>query len=87
MAAEVFSFKPADIPQAVRGRKKSRYSATVESVYEYMKEHPDQKSVKLELVGVSAKAAAASFRQAISKSYPSELRLVQRGEDLYLQRR
>jgi hypothetical protein len=87
MAAEVFSFKPAEIPQAERGLRRSKYLATVEAVYEYLQAHKDQRAVKIDLGDVSTKSAVASFRNAIAKNYPDTLRLVQRGGDLYIEKR
>jgi hypothetical protein len=87
MAAEAFSFKPAEIPKAERASRESKYVATVKAVYQYMQDHTDQRSVKIELGDVSVKSAVASFRNAISRQYPDRLRLVQRGSDLYVERR
>jgi hypothetical protein len=87
MATEIFDFKPAQIPQAERGRRKSRYTATVEAIEKYMQAHPEQPSVRLELGSTGIKAAAASLRKALSGSGSSTLRLVQRGGDLYIRRR
>jgi hypothetical protein len=87
MPAGVFSFKPAEIPKASRGRRGSKYAVTVEAIYKYLTEHPDQRSVKIELGGVGIKSAVASFRSAISRLYPEKLRLVQRAGDLYIERR
>jgi hypothetical protein len=87
MATEAFSFKPADIPQAERGLRKSKYVATVEAVNEYLQTHKDQRAVKIDLGDVSIKSAVASFRNAIAKSYPDTLRLVQRGGDLFIAKR
>jgi hypothetical protein len=87
MAIEAFGFKPAAIPTAVRGLRTSKYGATVEAVYEYLRSHKDQPSVKIDLGDASLKAAVASFRTAIAKRYPGSLRLVQRGGELYIQRR
>lgn len=87
MSAETFNFKPADVPKAERGLKKSKYMATVEAVHQYMKDHSDQESVKIELGDVSAKSAHASFRNAIAKQYSDTLRLAQRGGGLYIERR
>ncbi len=87
MAVEAFSFIPAEIPQAERGSRKSKYAATIEAVNEYLQAHKDQRAVKIELADVSIKSAVASFRNAIAKRYPDTLRLVQRGGELYIQRR
>jgi len=87
MATDIFRFKPADVPQAKRGLRKSKYSATVEAVYEYLQKNPDQRSVKIELGDVGIKSAVASFRMAISKLYPDAIRLVQRAGELYVERR
>ena len=87
MAAETFGFKPAEVPQAVRGLRKSKYVATVEAVHEYLQDHSDQRSVQIELGDVSIKSAIASFRNAIAKQYPDTLRLVQRGGELYIEKR
>ena len=87
MAAEAFSFKPAEIPQAQRGLRRSKYLATVEAVHEYLQTHKDQRAVKLDLGDVNIKSAVASFRNAIAKKYPDSLRLVQRGGDLYIGKR
>ncbi len=87
MAAEAFSFKPAEIPPAERGLRKSKYAATVEAVNEYLLAHKDQRAVKIDLGDVSIKSAVASFRNAIAKNYPDNLRLVQRGGDLYIEKR
>jgi hypothetical protein len=86
MAVEPFGFKPAEIPAAERGGRESRYVATVKSVNQYLEEHRDQKSVKLDLGDVAVKTAVASFRAAISRQYSGRLRLVQRGGDLYIER-
>jgi hypothetical protein len=87
MAAETFSFKPAEIPPAERGLRKSKYAATVEAVNEYLLANKDQQAVKIDLGHVNIKSAVASFRNVIAKRYPATLRLVQRGGDLYIQRR
>ena len=87
MAAEIFSFKPAEVPQATRGLRRSKYVATVDAVHKYLKDHTDQRSVKIELGDVGIKSAVASFRNAISKHYPDTIRLVQRGGDLYIEKR
>jgi hypothetical protein len=87
MAAEIFRFKPAEVPKASRGLRKSKYVETVNAVHEYLKDHADQPSVKIELGDVGVKSAVASFRNAISRQYPDTLRLVQRGGDLYMERR
>ena len=87
MAAEIFSFKPAEVPHASRGLRRSKYVATLEAVHQYLKDHTDQRSVKIELGDVSIKSAVASFRNAISKLYPGTIRLVQRGGDLYIEKR
>jgi hypothetical protein len=84
MAADIFNFKPAEVPRALKG---SKYAATVQAVHEYMQEHTDQKSVKVELGDVSVKSAVASFRIAIKKQFPDTLRLVQRRGELYIERR
>jgi hypothetical protein len=87
MAAETFRFKPAEVPQATRGKRRSKYVATVEAVHEYLKDHADQRCVKIELGDVGIKSAVASFRNAISKQYRDSMRLVQRGGDLYIEKR
>ncbi len=87
MATEIFSFKPAEVPKASRGLRKSKYVETVNAVHEYLQDHADQRSVKIELGDVGVKSAVASFRNAISKQYPDTLRLVQRGGDLYIEKR
>jgi hypothetical protein len=87
MVAETFGFKPAEVPQASRGLRRSKYVATVEAVHQYLQDHTDQRSVKIELGDVGIKSAVASFRNAISKQYPDTMRLVQRGGDLYIERR
>lgn len=88
MAAEkMFSFKPAAVPQATRGQRGSKYVATVEAVHEYLKDHPDERSVQIDLGGVDVKSAAPSFRNAISKQFPDTIRMVQRGRDLYIEKR
>lgn len=87
MAADIFKFKPAEVPQATRGLRKSKYGATVEAVNQYLQEHSDQQSVKVELGDVAVKSAVASFRNAIVRRYPDTLRLVQRGGDLYIAKR
>jgi hypothetical protein len=87
MATQGFSFKPAEVPQATRGLKGSKYVSTVEAVHEYLQKHAEQRSVKVELGDVGVKSAVASFRNAISKLYPDTMRLVQRGGDLYIARR
>lgn len=87
MAAEAFSFKPAQVPQAVRGSRGSRYVATVEKVHNYLAAHKDVESVEIELGDVSLKSAVASFRNVIAKRYRDSLRLQQRGGRLYIARR
>jgi hypothetical protein len=87
MAADVFRFKPAEVPRASRGRRKSKYSATVEAVHQYLQKNPDQLSVKMELGAVDFKAAAAGFRKAIAQQYPDAMRLAQRGGELYILRK
>jgi hypothetical protein len=87
MAADIFRFKPAEVPKATRGLGKSRYIATVEAVHQYLQKNADQQSVKIELGDVGVKPAAASFRNAIRKYYPDTLRLAQRGGELYIERK
>jgi len=87
MAHEAFSFKPATIPELTRGQKRSKYATTVEAVHKYLNDHADQQAVKIELGGVSVKAAVASFRNVIAKQYKESLRLVQRNGELYIERR
>jgi hypothetical protein len=87
VAADMFSFKPAEVPKATRGRRRSKYAATVEAVHEYLAKHADERSVKIELGSVDSRSAAASFRMTVAKNHPDSLRLVQRGEDLYIERR
>jgi hypothetical protein len=87
MAVEVFSFEPADVPKAQRGLRRSKYLATVEGIDQYMKEHPEQNAVKIQLGNVSSKSAYASFRTVIAREYSDVLRLTQRGGDLYIERR
>jgi hypothetical protein len=87
MAAEAFSFRPAEIPKAERAVRESKYAATVKAVNHYMQEHSEQRSVMIDLGDVSIKSAVASFRNAIAKQFPDALRLVQRGGELYIERR
>jgi hypothetical protein len=87
MAADTFKFVPAVVPKAVRGVRRSRYAATVEAVYQHMQDHKDTESVKIELGDVGVKSAVASFRNAIARLYPDTLRLIQRGGELYIERR
>jgi len=87
MAADAFDFKPAEVPQATRGLKKSRYAATVDAVHAYLQEHADQRAVQIELGSVGIKAAAASFRAAIKKHHPDDMRLAQRGGELFVERK
>lgn len=87
MAAEAFGFKPVPVPPATRGSRGSKYVATVQAVHQYLLDHPNERSVKIELGDVSVKSAVASFRNAISKLYPDTIRLVQRAGDLYIQKR
>jgi hypothetical protein len=87
MAADAFKFKPAEVPKAERGMRKSKYVATVEAVYQYLQDHGDQRAVKIELGDVGVKSAVASFRNAIAKQYPDAIRLVQRGGELYVEKR
>lgn len=87
MAADTFAFKPAPVPKAVRGVRKSKYAATIEAVHQYLELHKDTESVRVELGNISAKSAVASFRNAIARRYPDTLRLVQRGGELYITRR
>ena len=87
MAAESFGFKPAEIPKAERGQRSSKYVATIEEVHQYLAQHRDQRSVKIELGGTSIKSAVTSFRNAISRRYPDSLRAAQRGGDLYIVKR
>jgi hypothetical protein len=87
MASDVFKFKPAEVPRASRGLRKSKYGATVEAVHTYLQENTDEQAIKIDLGGVEIKSAAAGFRNAIAKRYSDEMRLVQRGGDLYIQKR
>ena len=87
MANESFSFAPAVVPKVARGMKKSKYALTVEAVNQYMKDHKGADAVRLELGDVAVKSAVASFRNAIARLYPDTLRLVQRGGELYIERR
>ncbi|MCE5253979.1 MAG: hypothetical protein LLG45_07230 [Actinomycetia bacterium] len=86
MATDAFKFIPAVVPTA-RGARKSKYATTVEAVYRYLEQHKDTQSVKIELGDVGVKSAVASFRNAIARQYPDTLRLVQRGDELYIARR
>jgi hypothetical protein len=88
MAAEkMFSFKPAEVPPATRGLRRSKYTATIEAVHQYLQDHPDERSVKVELGDVDIKSATTSFRNAIAKQFRDTIRLVQRRGDLYIVRR
>ena len=87
MAADSFNFVPATVPKVVRGMKKSKYAATVEAVHQHMKDHKGTQAVKLDLGDVAVKSAVASFRAAIAKLYPDTLRLMQRGGELYIERK
>jgi hypothetical protein len=87
MAAEIFGFEPVEVPRASRGLRGSKYVATVEAVHQYLQDHTDQRSVKIELGNVGVKSAVASFRNAIARQYRDTLRLVQRGGDLYIEKR
>ena len=87
MAADSFNFAPAVVPKVVRGMKKSKYAATVEAVHQHMKDHKGTQAVKLDLGDVAVKSAVASFRAAIAKLYPDTLRLMQRGGELYIERK
>jgi hypothetical protein len=87
MDTNIFRFKPAQVPKAVRGTRRSRYAGTVEAVYHYMQEHKDATSVKVELGDTGVKSAVAGFRNAIARSYPDSLRLVQRGGEIYITKR
>ncbi len=85
MSAEAFDFVPAIVPEATRGLKKSKYTATVEAIYLFLQEHKDTKAVKIELGDVSLKSALTSFRNTVRRLYPDTLRVVQRGGDLYIE--
>jgi hypothetical protein len=87
MAADGFNFMPAVVPEALRGGRGSKYAATVESVYQYLQDHKETSAVKIDLQGVAVKLAVTSFRNAIKRLYPDSLRLVQRGDELYIERR
>lgn len=87
MATESFKFAPAVVPKVARGAKGSRYASTVEAVYQHMKENKATQAVKVDLGDVAVKTAVASFRAAIARLYPDTLRLVQRGGELYIERR
>ena len=87
MASDIFSFKPAAVPSVSRGIRKSRYVTTVEAIYQYLHDHPDQRSVRIELGDVGIRNAVTSFRNAIAKTHPDVMRLVQRGGELYIERR
>ncbi|MBN1630934.1 MAG: hypothetical protein JW990_14320 [Thermoleophilia bacterium] len=87
MAADSFNFTPAVVPRVVRGMKKSKYAATVEAVHQHMKDHKGTQAVKVELGEVTVKSAVASFRAAIARLYPDTLKLVQRGGELYIERK
>ncbi len=87
MATESFSFAPATVPKVARGMKKSKYAATVEAVYQHMQGNKNTQAVKVDLGDVSVKSAVASFRNAIARLHPDTLRLVQRGGELYIERR
>ena len=87
MAADSFNFTPAAVPKVVRGLKKSKYAATVEAVHQYMKDHKSAEAVKVDLGDVAVKSAVASFRAAIARLHPDTLRLVQRGGELYIERK
>lgn len=87
MVAESFSFAPAVVPKVARGMKKSKYAATVEAVYQHMKSNKSTQAVQVDLGDVAVKSAVASFRNAIARLHPDDLRLVQRGGELYIERR
>ena len=87
MAAESFRFSPAEVPKVARGAKGSKYASTVQAVYEHMKDNKGTQAVKIDLGDVAMKSAVASFRAAIARLYPDSLRLVQRGGELYIERR
>lgn len=87
MTDEIFKFKPAQVPQASRGLRRSKYAATVEAVQKYLQEHADQPSVQIELGDADIKSATAGFRNAVAKLGPDTMRLVQRGAALYIERK
>lgn len=87
MEAEIFRFEPVEVPPATRGLRRSKYIATLEAVHEYLQDHTDKRSVRVELGDVAIKSATSGFRNAISQHYPDTLRLVQRGGELYIEKR
>ena len=87
MPVEAFDFRPAEVPQALRGSRGSRYTTTVEKIAEYLAEHEDVEAVELELGDVSVKSALASFRGVVRKKYRDSLRVQQRGGRVYISRR
>lgn len=87
MAADSFNFTPAAVPKVARGMKKSKYAATVEAVHQYMQDNKGTQAVKVDLGDVAVKSAVASFRAAIAKLHPDTLKLVQRGGELYVERK
>lgn len=87
MVADSFNFAPAVVPKVARGMKKSKYAATVEAVHQHMKDNKGTQAVKVDLGDVAVKSAVASFRAAIARLYPDTLRLVQRGGELYIERK
>ncbi len=87
MAVEPFPFKAAEVPKAVRGARESKYMATVRVIDQYMKDHKNERSVKVDLGDVSIKSAVGNFRSAVAREFPNKLRVVQRGGELYIERR
>lgn len=87
MAADAFNFTPAVVPDALRGGRKSKYVTTVESVYQYLQNHKETAAVRIDLDDVPVKLAVTSFRNAIKRLHPDSLRLAQRGDELYIERR
>jgi len=79
---ESFKFTPADIPQNTRTRTPNKYDRTLAAFVA-----SGHKSVRLELGDSPSKSMVANMRTAIARKYRGEVRLLQRGTEVYLERK
>lgn len=79
---ERFDFSPADIPQNTRIRTPNKYDRTLTAFVA-----SGHKSVRVEFGDSPTKAAVANMRSAIARKYKGEVRLLQRGTEVYLERK
>lgn len=77
-----FDFTPAEVPQNTRIRTPNKYDRTLGAFVA-----SGHKSVRLDLGESPSKATIANMRSAIARKYKEEVRLLQRGTEVYLERK